>query len=1014
MSSSTTFQSGPATPQDAKRKRKAKDSTASKQNAKRIRTQDEDAAVNGTPTEAKAENGAVVLRTEPADSQTEVKPKEEKALGQAQGGEAAKPKKKRYDDNGRWYISEPVGGRFLPIDPVFSKDEKYIMFATSRAVVIYSVATSLLVRTLPASQSNPIAAFALSSAHGDRLWVSDAAGFTVLWDWVNGKKLARWDLSCRVRGITTAAHDEENGVKSDTVFVSERSDHSTITAHRLRRPKDGKNSEAHLLLKTRKNMTGYTIGGQGNVIVASFKDSVMVGKAKETTVTSLKDLTFIWRELKCQSPITSMDVRVGRQVTTQTPRKSGGSGSPKESVNVAIGCYNGSVYVYEDIVNKLVQVENIKKENTAPPRLTPRHLHWHRHAVSTVKWSKEGDYIISGGQETVLVLWQTETGKNQYLPHLTSAIDAITVSPSGASYAVQLADNSIIVLSTTELEPKAHVAGLQSQFLSKETATYGVDSGKEKLDEVYRVPAAINPHNSNQLLLAVPVSQPKTEKNDIHLPAPFLQTYDISSNYHVSRQAMTRNNATIFMTGPDANKLREPDVRHLQLSTNGKWLATVEEWVPPSEDVDHLAADKKMTEEERDARREVYLKFWKWSDEKNLWMLETRIDAPHQFSDQMGSGRVFDLKYDTNSTSFATVGEDGFVRIWTPKTRMHDGTVVRGNTGEGFVTWSNRHSIRLESSVERLDANSDRSALRPVHARIAYSADGSVLAASQEFYGTLSQGLVHFIDPASGSIRYSRAGLYSNGLVDIGFSGSRFIILSNSLSLWDLVDDELSYGYSFLPLQLSRAQKAQMAHLAINHNDGTFAVSLPAEDPRKKQPAVKSEDKTMERKKPDLQSRQSKIVVFDPSSPRPIYSVNIPRVVTALLPAHGSKGYVALNTDAEVRVIAPRSAMGLQLVGSVAQSEEALTAFHQEETMIEVANEDEDEDEEMDDVAPLPTAEDIETYDDAEGDKPVVRSEKLAQIFDVGPSFALPPVRDLFNAVVELYARKPRAVGAAA
>lgn len=125
MSSSTTFQSGPATPQDAKRKRKAKDSTASKQNAKRIRTQDEDAAVNGTPTEAKAENGAVVLRTEPADSQTEVKPKEEKALGQAQGGEAAKPKKKRYDDNGRWYISEPVGGRFLPIDPVFSKDEKY-------------------------------------------------------------------------------------------------------------------------------------------------------------------------------------------------------------------------------------------------------------------------------------------------------------------------------------------------------------------------------------------------------------------------------------------------------------------------------------------------------------------------------------------------------------------------------------------------------------------------------------------------------------------------------------------------------------------------------------------------------------------------------------------------------------------------------------------------------------------------------------------------------------------------
>ncbi|KAK7554656.1 quinon protein alcohol dehydrogenase-like superfamily [Phyllosticta citricarpa] len=1014
MSSSTAPQSGPATPQDAKRKRKAKDSTASKHGAKRIRTKEEDAAANGTPTDEKQEGGAVVLKTESAVSQIEQKPEKKKQMELAkENGDLVKPKKKRNDENGRWYASEPVGGRFLQIDPVFSRDEKYIMFATSKAVLIYSVATSLLVRTLPMNQGPPVAAYALSSVHADRLWVSDAAGFTVLWDWVNGKKIARWDLSSRVRGIATAPYNEGNGNMVETLFVCERGEYSTITAHRLRRPKDGKNSEAIPLLRTKKPITGFTVAAAGNAIVASFKDALMVGKAKENAVATLQDLTFVWRELRCKSPITSMDLRVGRQSSTQTPAKS--AGKIKESVNVAIGCHDGSILVYDDIVNKLVQLEQVKKENQASQTLAPRRLHWHRYPVSTVKWSLEGDYIISGGQETVLVMWQTETGKNSFLPHLTSAIDAITVSPSGASYAVQLADNSIIVLSTTELEPKAHVAGLQSQILSKETGANGADSGKEKLDEVYRTPAAINPQNSNQLLLAVPVSQPKTETNEVHLPAPFLQIYDISSNYHVSRQAITRNNATIFTNSPDAIKLREPDVRHLQLSSNGKWLATVEEWVPPYEDVEHLAADKKMTEEERNARREVYLKFWMWNEGKKLWTLETRIDAPHQFTERMGSGRVFDLKYDPNSTTFATVGEDGFVRLWAPKTRLRDGTVVRGSTGQGVVTWSNRHSIKLESSVESLDANSESlGALRPVHARIAYSPDGSVLAASQEFYGTHSQGLVHFIDPASGIIRYSRAGLYSNGLVDIGFSGSRFIILSNSLSLWDLVDDELSYGYSFLPLQLSRAQKAEMAHLAINHNDGTFAVSLPAEDPRKKQAAAKADSKTTDRKKPDLQSRQSKVVVFDPSSPRPIYSVNIPRVVTALLPAQGSKGYVALNTDAEVRVIAPRSAMGLQLVGAVAQADEALTTFHQEETMIEAPKE-EDEDDEMDDVeVPLPTAEDIEDYEDAEGDKPVVRSEKLAQVFDVGPSFALPPVRDLFDAVVQLYARKPKAVEAAA
>jgi NET1-associated nuclear protein 1 (U3 small nucleolar RNA-associated protein 17) len=45
--------------------------------------------------------------------------------------------------------------------------------------------------------------------------------------------------------------------------------------------------------------------------------------------------------------------------------------------------------------------------------------------------------------------------------------------------------------------------------------------------------------------------------------------------------------------------------------------------------------------------------------------------------------------------------------------------------------------------------------------------------------------------------------------------------------------------------------------------------------------------------------------------------------------------------------------------------------------------------------------------DDEDDDKPVVRPEQLAEIFDVGPSFALPSVHELFHAVAGLYAHKP-------
>ncbi|GME38884.1 WD repeat containing protein [Neofusicoccum parvum] len=1005
MAGPTAVQDAPSTPKDARRKRKAKDSSAGNHDAKRIRTQDEENAAGAPPSggnQAKAETALAIVGDKAGQ------------LTKAGKNDASKPRKKQHADKSSWYTSEPAGGRFLQIDPIFSRDERFLIFATAKAVHIYSTANSLLVRTLPMNTSHSITAYALSSIDPDHLYVSDASGFVVLWDWMSGKKVNRWNLAAPVRGIATSAVDGPTGEKVETVFTLDKGEHSIIHAHRLRGRKDASESSAQPLLKTRVPLQSFTVAGQGQVIAAAAKDRVFVGQIKNTSTATLKDLIFIWRELSCTQKITSIDVQV-KGAEKKTPKK--GAPSSTGQVNLVIGCTNGALFLYEDIVAKLSQAEKQQKkdskEPSAAPSLAPRTLHWHRNPVGTVKWSLDGNYIISGGQETVLVLWQLQTSKKQFLPNLTSAIDGLVVSPSGASYAVQLADNSVIVLSTAELLPKANIAGVQSRFFSLDST-----SDNELLDSVRRTAAAVNPQDSNQILLSVPASQPRTEVNGVNPPAPFLQTYDISSNHHVFRQAITRNNATIFNQGPGATKLREPDLRHLQLSHDGKWLATVEEWIPPVEDVEHLAAEKTMIEEERRVRREVYLKFWLWNEEKAQWMLESRIDAPHQFTDKLISGRVFDLKYDPSSTSFATVGEDGFIRIWAPKTRLHDGTVVRGSKGEGLVTWSSRSSIRLEAAVEGLGADSDiPSELVPVNARLAYSPDGSVLAASQEFYGNHSQGLVHFVDPTAGSVRYSRGGLYSTGLVEIAFVGRQFIILSNSLSVWDLVDDELSYGYSFRPLGLTRAQKAEIIHLAINNTDGTFALSLPLPEQQKKASKLESADApaptaaTQKEPSSTTKKRMSKIFVFSTASPRPLYSVVVPQLVTALLPAGSRKGFVALNTAAELRVIAPKTA-GFQLVGPVAAAEESLGAFVDEETALEPLVEDEEDDKVEE---KLPTEEELEEGVAAEGDqgdKPVVRPEMLAGVFDVGPSFALPPVRDLFEAVVGLYARKPRAVAA--
>ena len=48
--------------------------------------------------------------------------------------------------------------------------------------------------------------------------------------------------------------------------------------------------------------------------------------------------------------------------------------------------------------------------------------HWHSHGVSSVVFNSDGTYMLSGGEEAVLVIWQLETGTKRFLPRLGTYI----------------------------------------------------------------------------------------------------------------------------------------------------------------------------------------------------------------------------------------------------------------------------------------------------------------------------------------------------------------------------------------------------------------------------------------------------------------------------------------------------------------------------------------------------------------------------------------------------------------
>lgn len=81
-------------------------------------------------------------------------------------------------------------------------------------------------------------------------------------------------------------------------------------------------------------------------------------------------------------------------------------------------------------------------------------LHWHAHPLSSLCFTPNGAYLLSGGEESVLVIWQLHTGKKEFVARVGAPISTIAVSNNGESeeYLLGLADTSFAFVSTATLK----------------------------------------------------------------------------------------------------------------------------------------------------------------------------------------------------------------------------------------------------------------------------------------------------------------------------------------------------------------------------------------------------------------------------------------------------------------------------------------------------------------------------------------------------------------------------------
>ena len=74
--------------------------------------------------------------------------------------------------------------------------------------------------------------------------------------------------------------------------------------------------------------------------------------------------------------------------------------------------------------------------------------------------SADGGYLYSGGEEGVLVVWQTKTGKQTFVPRLGAALRHVSASAGQQKVAATSIDNSIHVIDAVKVREEWAVRSL--------------------------------------------------------------------------------------------------------------------------------------------------------------------------------------------------------------------------------------------------------------------------------------------------------------------------------------------------------------------------------------------------------------------------------------------------------------------------------------------------------------------------------------------------------------------------
>lgn len=341
-------------------------------------------ASQATPSKSPIQDNATSTKKSFKEKVAESKEAAKAELVKTQSSTPAKKQKQKQKSPAKWSVSQVQGGWFLPTDPVFSQDEKYLLLANPKGLHIYDTNTSLLAHFLAASNTGVITTYARSSSNPALVYVADSNGLITLWDWVEGTKIGRWDIGATVRNMVVIT---QPGSDEDLVYCHETGDKHIVNVHALRTKSQASRTELKRVLKSSSAIISLQVLLQGKYVVIATAESITVGKRLKVSKTAVQEFEYVWRELKFSKRVTTCNTYFRQREVPENGKKS--AQDQRDVLDLAVGDEIGVILLFEDILASFAAIESSQKGNKSrtdsAESLRPKKLHWHRDAVSTLR-----------------------------------------------------------------------------------------------------------------------------------------------------------------------------------------------------------------------------------------------------------------------------------------------------------------------------------------------------------------------------------------------------------------------------------------------------------------------------------------------------------------------------------------------------------------------------------------------------------------------------------------------------